>query len=74
MKRKTLTATGVRRATPPTDPRRRRMDWDAVVPGLALQQPAGSRVGVDRGITAPGLGASWRPPASAVDRAASRHL
>jgi len=26
-----------------------------------VQQPAGSRVGVDRRVTAPGLGASWRP-------------
>ena len=40
MRRKTLTATGVRRATPPTDPRRRRMDWDAVVPGLSLRTTA----------------------------------
>lgn len=37
MKRKTLTAEGVARVRPLADPRRRRMDWDAVVPGLALR-------------------------------------
>ena len=37
MKRKTLTAAGVARVRPLADPTRRRMDWDAVVPGLALR-------------------------------------
>jgi len=40
MKRKTLTAAGVARVRAPDDPRRRRMDWDAVVPGLALRTTA----------------------------------
>ena len=40
MKRKTLTAKGVERARHSGDPRRRRMDWDAVVPGLALRTTA----------------------------------
>ncbi len=37
MRRRTLTAIGVARSRAPDDPRRRRMEWDAVVPGLALR-------------------------------------
>src|SRR5262245_8336538 len=40
MKRKTLTAVGIARVKAPADPRRRRMEWDSVVPGLALRVTA----------------------------------
>jgi integrase len=42
VRRKTLTATGVEKVRPPADNRRRRMDWDSVVPGLALRTTASS--------------------------------